>query len=203
VAEDSNTAVEQSRRYGQMIAKAWTDPAFKARLLAEPAAVAREQGLDIPEGVPLRAIEIAPAETLVVLARSGAVAAEEPGPWASLLERAAANPAYKKRLLAEPVAALAEQGIDLPAGTHVRVIEPSDTEGYLFVPPIPNGLEIEAIGDDDTVGHSTCQATQKCDREIKTITSLRSQSALSRPVSLIGPGLVYDRGVFSAQIWVR
>jgi len=195
VAENSNTAVEQSRRYGQMIARAWTDPAFKERLLAEPAAVAREQGIDIPEGVSLRAIEIAPAETYVVLTSPeppfGAVAAEEQGPWASLLVRAASDPAYKEWLIAEPAQALAEHGMEPPAGTRVTVVEPSDTEGYLFVPPIPDGLEIEALDDDDTAGYAFCSGNTGggCDckaSKLDAFYSVRSLSAQPRLISLIG-----------------
>lgn len=37
-----------------MVAKAWADPAFKARLLADPQAVVAEEGLPLMPGVQLR-----------------------------------------------------------------------------------------------------------------------------------------------------
>jgi hypothetical protein len=48
---------EQARKWGQVVAQAWSDEAFKRRLLAEPATVMREQGLDVPPGVELRVVE--------------------------------------------------------------------------------------------------------------------------------------------------
>jgi hypothetical protein len=40
-----------------VVARAWSEEAFKERLLAEPGAVLREQGLEIPAGVDVRVIE--------------------------------------------------------------------------------------------------------------------------------------------------
>ena len=37
--------------WGQLVAKAWKDPAFKKRLLAQPAAVLKEEGIEMPAGV--------------------------------------------------------------------------------------------------------------------------------------------------------
>ena len=46
-----------AKQYGQVVAKAWADDAFKQRLLAEPAAVLQAEGIAVPEGVELRAVE--------------------------------------------------------------------------------------------------------------------------------------------------
>jgi hypothetical protein len=48
---------EQARKIGQVVAKAWTDEAFKQRLLAEPAAVLQEQGVAVPAGTEVRVVE--------------------------------------------------------------------------------------------------------------------------------------------------
>ena len=37
--------------------RAWSDPAFKKRLLAHPAAVLEEAGLEVPEGVEIKVLE--------------------------------------------------------------------------------------------------------------------------------------------------
>ena len=50
-------AQEFAKQYGQLVAKAWADDSFKARLLAEPAAVLQEEGIAVPAGVELRAVE--------------------------------------------------------------------------------------------------------------------------------------------------
>jgi hypothetical protein len=41
---------EQSKKMQQIIAKAWMDEGFKKRLLDNPAATLKEQGVEIPAG---------------------------------------------------------------------------------------------------------------------------------------------------------
>jgi len=50
-------AEEQDRKMGQIIVKAWSDDEFKQRLLTDPAAVLKAEGMDIPEGVEIRVVE--------------------------------------------------------------------------------------------------------------------------------------------------
>ena len=50
-------AEQKINQWGQIIAKAWQDDKFKRRLLAEPAAVAKEFGLQVLPGVQLRVVE--------------------------------------------------------------------------------------------------------------------------------------------------
>ena len=46
-----------AKQYGQGVAKAWADDDFKQRLLADPAAVLQAEGIAVPQGVELRAVE--------------------------------------------------------------------------------------------------------------------------------------------------
>ena len=48
---------EQAKAYGRVVAKAWSDAAFKQRLVADPAAVLKAEGVAIPEGTELRLVE--------------------------------------------------------------------------------------------------------------------------------------------------
>src|SRR5262245_17289021 len=48
---------ESARAWGQIVAKAWADPTFKKRLLADPAAVLKEHGLEVAHGVQVRIVE--------------------------------------------------------------------------------------------------------------------------------------------------
>ena len=43
--------------YQAVVVKSWTDPAFKARLLADPTGVMREAGVDIPAGMDIKLVE--------------------------------------------------------------------------------------------------------------------------------------------------
>lgn len=42
---------------GRVIAKAWSDDDYKARLLADPTSVLTEAGVDLEDGVEVRAVE--------------------------------------------------------------------------------------------------------------------------------------------------
>jgi hypothetical protein len=44
-------------QWDQIVAMAWTDEAFRKRLLADPATVLKEQGLEVPAGVQFKVVE--------------------------------------------------------------------------------------------------------------------------------------------------
>ncbi len=50
-------AEAQGNPYGQLIAKAWSDEGFKARLLADPKVAMTEVGMDVPEGVEIEVVK--------------------------------------------------------------------------------------------------------------------------------------------------
>jgi len=45
------------KQWGMLVARVWDDPDLKQRLLADPAAVLAEHGIEIPEGVDMRVVE--------------------------------------------------------------------------------------------------------------------------------------------------
>lgn len=47
----------QDRQWGQIVARAWADEAFKARLLADPRTVLREHGFELPPGAQVKVVE--------------------------------------------------------------------------------------------------------------------------------------------------
>lgn len=58
MSEEKQVGVnEQQRTWARIVAQAWADPDFKARLLADPAAVLSEAGLNVPAGVGLQVLE--------------------------------------------------------------------------------------------------------------------------------------------------
>jgi len=48
---------EFEKTWGKMVAKAWSDQAFKARLLADPAAVLKEHGMEVPADVTIKVLD--------------------------------------------------------------------------------------------------------------------------------------------------
>ncbi|MEA1671874.1 NHLP leader peptide family RiPP precursor [Nitrospirillum sp. BR 11163] len=74
------TNEETAKITGKIIAKAWVDDGFKARLLADPAAVLQAEGLDLPEGVTFQIVEDgAGVQTLVLPARPSELSDEDLG----------------------------------------------------------------------------------------------------------------------------
>ena len=47
----------QDKQWGQIIARAWADEEFKARLVSSPKAVLREYGLEMAPGIEVRVVE--------------------------------------------------------------------------------------------------------------------------------------------------
>ncbi len=126
------------------VARAWVDPEFKARLLADaPSAFAE---LEI-SGI---------AEHLVVVENSGAVhnvvvcTLCSCYPWSVLGLPPAwyKSPAYRARVVREPRAVLREFRLELPEHVSVRVWDSSAEIRYMVLPERPagtEGLEEEAL----------------------------------------------------------
>jgi hypothetical protein len=57
------TAQQTTKEWGRIVARAWADDQFKDRLLAEPAAVMREHGLEVPTGTQVKVVEDAALAT--------------------------------------------------------------------------------------------------------------------------------------------
>ena len=58
---------DQRRKHGELIAKAWSDPAFMARLKKDPRSAMKEVGIDLPANVNLEVIENTAAKSYLVI----------------------------------------------------------------------------------------------------------------------------------------
>jgi hypothetical protein len=65
---------------------------------------------------------------------------------AKIVAKAWRDPAFKAELLANPAVALKAEGIDVPAGMAVTVLENTDKQFHLVLPPEPSDeLSDEAL----------------------------------------------------------
>ncbi len=48
---------QQGKKINQLIAKCWSDEGFKQKLLADPAAVLKAEGVALPDGLSVKALE--------------------------------------------------------------------------------------------------------------------------------------------------
>jgi hypothetical protein len=53
----AKTERDDAATYGKIVARAWRDPAFKAKLIANPEAVLKEAGMTVPGGVTVKVVE--------------------------------------------------------------------------------------------------------------------------------------------------
>jgi nitrile hydratase len=121
----------------RLVARAWVDPAFKARLLADANAAALELGIDAG-AVPIRALENTPAlHNLVVCTLCSCY----PRGLLGLPPDWYKARAYRSRAIREPRAVLAEFGTRIPDEVEIRVHDSTADLRYLVVPMRPAGTE--------------------------------------------------------------
>ena len=66
--------------------------------------------------------------------------------FAKIIARAWRDPAFKAELIANPAVALKAEGIVVPAGMTVTVVENTDKQFHLVLPPVPTDeLSDEAL----------------------------------------------------------
>jgi len=121
----------------RVVARAWVDPAFKARLLADGTAACLELGIDI-RPTRLVAVENTPeVHNLIVCTLCSCyprLLLGFPPDWYK-------SRAYRARAVREPRAVLAEFGTELPDGVTVRVHDSTADMRYLVIPMRPPGTE--------------------------------------------------------------
>jgi nitrile hydratase subunit alpha len=121
-----------------VVARAWTDPAYKQRLLRDGTAAIAELGFTGREGSLIRVVENTPGVHNVVVC---SLCSCYPWPVLGLPPAWYKSPAYRSRVVREPRAVLAEMGLALPAETEVRVWDSSAEVRYLVLPERPLGTE--------------------------------------------------------------
>jgi hypothetical protein len=62
------------------------------------------------------------------------------------------DPAFKKRLIADPKGVLKEFGVDYPAGTDIQVVENTEKKRYLVLPAPPSDEELSGADLDKVAG---------------------------------------------------
>ena len=63
--------------------------------------------------------------------------------WAKIVAKAWADDDYKKRLIDDPASVLAEEGMEVPEGVKLDVVEATDKEAWMVLPPKPEEGKIE------------------------------------------------------------
>jgi nitrile hydratase len=122
----------------KVVARAWTDPGYRERLLADATSAVGELGFGGPEGHMIVAVGNTPEVHNVVVCT---LCSCYPWPLLGLPPGWYKSPAYRSRMVAEPRAVLREMGLELPDEVRVRVWDSSAEARYLVLPERPPGTD--------------------------------------------------------------
>jgi len=122
----------------QLVARAWADPAFRDRLLADANAAMAELGISGRQGEHVVAVANSPGQHNMVVCT---LCSCYPWPLLGIPPAWYKSDAYRSRAVREPRAVLADFGVTLPEGTGIRVWDSTAEVRYLVIPERPAGTE--------------------------------------------------------------
>ncbi|MCJ2105762.1 nitrile hydratase subunit alpha [Methylobacterium sp. E-041] len=122
----------------QVVARAWVDPAYRARLLADATPAIAELGIGGRGGEHMVVVENTPdAHNLVVCTLCSCY----PWPVLGLPPVWYKAPPYRARAVIDPRGVLAEFGVRLPETTRITVWDSTAELRYMVLPMRPAGTE--------------------------------------------------------------
>jgi nitrile hydratase len=130
----------------KVVARAWTDPEYRARLLDEGTTAIAEMGYKGPQGEHIVVVENSPTVHNVIVCT---LCSCYPWPVLGLPPSWYKDPAYRSRVVREPRAVLREVGLELGDEVEVRVWDSSSEVRYMVLPERPAGTE--GMGDEELV----------------------------------------------------
>lgn len=126
------------RNGAQVVARAWVDPAFRARLLDDGSAAIAELGFGGRGGEHLAVVANAPGlHNLVVCTLCSCY----PWPVLGLPPIWYKSAPYRSRAVMDPRGVLRDFGIELPASTNIRVWDSTSEMRYMVLPERPAGTD--------------------------------------------------------------
>ena len=132
--------LEDMRRRGpergaRVVARAWTDPEFRKRLLADGTAACEELGLDVP-ALRLVVVESTPEVHNVIVCT---LCSCYPRMLLGLPPDWYKSRNYRSRVVREPRIVLAELGLEVPGDVQIRVHDSTAEMRYMVLPLRPPG----------------------------------------------------------------
>jgi nitrile hydratase len=138
----------------KVVARAWVDPEYKARLLADGTAAIKEVAWGGgANGEHIVVVENTPQVHNVVVCT---LCSCYPWPVLGLPPSWYKDPAYRARVVREPRAVLREMGLELPAETQILVRDSSSEVRWLVLPQRPAGTD--GLSEDELAGLVTRDA---------------------------------------------
>jgi nitrile hydratase len=126
------------RNGAQVVAKAWTDPAFKQRLLADASATLADLGFIGRQGEDMMVLETTESVHHLVVCT---LCSCYPWPVLGLPPVWYKSAPYRARAVIDPRGVLRDFGVELPDDVEVRVWDSTAELRYLVLPRRPDGTE--------------------------------------------------------------
>jgi len=124
-------------RGAAMVARAWLDPDYKARMLANGSAAAEELGFEVP-GLRLIVVENTPSAHNVIVCT---LCSCYPRMLLGLPPEWYKSRPYRSRVVREPRKVLAEFGLNVPSTMAIRVHDSNADMRYMVLPMRPAGTD--------------------------------------------------------------
>jgi len=126
------------RNGARVVAKAWTDPAYRARLAADATAAIAELGYGGRQGEDMLVVENTPEQHNLVVCT---LCSCYPWPVLGLPPVWYKSAPYRSRAVIDPRGVLADFGVSVPGTTRIRVWDSTAELRYLVLPMRPAGTE--------------------------------------------------------------
>jgi nitrile hydratase subunit alpha len=126
------------RNGAKVVARAWVDPAYKARLLQDASAAIAELGFSGVQGEDMMVLENTPKVHNVVVCT---LCSCYPWPTLGLPPVWYKSAPYRSRAVSDPRGVLREFVLELPPDVEIRVWDTSAEVRYLVLPERPAGTE--------------------------------------------------------------
>ncbi len=126
------------RNGARVVARAWTDPAYKQRLLSDPASAMAELGFTSHQGEQTVVLENTPTVHNMVVCT---LCSCYPWPLLGLPPVWYKSAPYRSRAVIDPRGVLQEFGVELSPAVEVRVWDSTSEVRYLVLPERPAGTE--------------------------------------------------------------
>ncbi|GAA5021281.1 nitrile hydratase subunit alpha [Streptomyces siamensis] len=122
----------------KVVAKAWTDPEYRRRLLEDGTAAIKELGFSGAQGEHIVVVENTATTHHVVVCT---LCSCYPWPVLGLPPSWYKDPAYRSRVVKEPRTVLSEMGLDLDDDVRITVHDSTSEVRWLVLPERPAGTE--------------------------------------------------------------
>lgn len=155
------------RNGAQVVAKAWSDPAYKQRLLKDGTAAIAELGFSGVQGEDMIVVENTPEIHNVIVCT---LCSCYPWPTLGLPPIWFKSAAYRSRIVIDPRGVLKEFGLDISPEKEVRVWDSNAELRYFVLPERPEGTE----------GWSEAQLTELVTRDSMIGTGVPTKPGLGK-----------------------